>query len=425
MENLYDVLIAGGGMSGVLAASQLLEKHKEWKIGIIDKETRLGGRLAALNPEYGSWGYGLNRISSDLYDYFDHSLKQCTDNEGLSAFTTKKDSRFGVISAGKMSETSIDKVFTDNGGVRAIGGAAAQRDWALVSALMEAAKNEKKADLPVSQVFSGTRKSPAAIVLAHLARFWGVSDLWTVSVSTLKAKAEEFDASTICGHWEQALEALMTTYQSSERAHVHLASLISDARLEGDIWHLKTTTGNLSAKRLLVAQSPWEASLWLPRPHWPSKLIGLINRVKPTSTVVLVGKRQDNEQFELPERLLIPAENVQVLVDPQAICFQATIPYELRLQAPEVVKAIKRLKRGRKKLLASFDGLSLEGEHIALQPVGWGAPLGTSDRKLMKRFKLAECQNMHLGFCGDMYGDSVQGDQNIMASISTVVDALQ
>jgi glycine/D-amino acid oxidase-like deaminating enzyme len=425
MENLYDVLIAGGGMSGVLTASQLLEEHKDWKIAIVDKEARLGGRLASLNPEYGSWGYGLNRISTGMYNFFDQRLKCCPGSDDLSAFKIKDDSRFGVLSAGKVTETSIATVFNEKGGVRDIGGAAAQRDWGRVGALMDTVTNEKKADLPISQVFSGTRKSPSAIVLAHLARIWGVADLWTVSASTLKDKVEEFESSIICGHWEQALEALLSSYESSGRVDVHLESRISDAQLEDDVWQLKTTTGRLSAKRLVIAQSPWEASLWLPRPLWPAKLIGLVNRVKPTSSVVLVGKRQITDNLELAERILIPAENIQVLVDPQAVCFQATIPYELTLQAPEVVKAIKRLRRGRKKLLASFNGLDLEGEHIALQPVGWGAPLSTSDRKLMKRFKLADCQSKQLSFCGDMYGDSVQGDQNIISSISAVSEALQ
>lgn len=143
MENLYDVLIAGGGMSGVLAASQLLEEHKDWKVAIVDKESRLGGRLASLNPEYGSWGYGLNRISSEIYKLLDQRLKCSLDNEDLSAFRAKDDSRFGVLSAGKVSETSISDVFHEKGGVRDIGGAAAQRDWSRVAALMDTVTNEK------------------------------------------------------------------------------------------------------------------------------------------------------------------------------------------------------------------------------------------------------------------------------------------
>ena len=162
----------------------------------------------------------------------------------------------------------------------------------------------------------------------------------------------------------------------------------------------------------MVATSLWETPGWLPRNHLPKHLANLLTRTKPSSLVVLSESRSEGLEMDLPDQLLIPAEECQVVVEGAEVCFQATLDFELTMQAPAVVKAVKRLKRARKKFLDAYPGLGLSGDHIALIPVGWAQ----SDRRYLE--KTADFQRDHLAFCGDSYGPSILGDENILSSLA-------
>ena len=103
---------------------------------------------------------------------------------------------------------------------------------------------------------------------------------------------------------------------------------------------------------------------------------------------------------------------------------QATLNFELTLSAPDVVKAVKRLRRARKKLLAAVPDLKTEGDHIALLPVAWSQPLAPNERKIMAKLGDYNFQKKHLAFCGDAYGPHLEGDKNIIGSAMKACDVL-
>ena len=103
---------------------------------------------------------------------------------------------------------------------------------------------------------------------------------------------------------------------------------------------------------------------------------------------------------------------------------QATLNFELTLSAPEVVKAVKRLRRARKKLLAAVPELKVDGDHIALLPVAWGQPLAPNERKVMAKLADFKFQAKHLLFCGDAYGPHLEGDKNIIDSALKACDIM-
>ena len=122
---------------------------------------------------------------------------------------------------------------------------------------------------------------------------------------------------------------------------------------------------------------------------------------------------------------MIPAEGVQaVRSSPDEITFQATIDYEISVQAPEVVKAVKRLKRARKKLLTARAGCMSENERIALVPVAWGQSAAVSEAKLLQRMAKSHISSANLAFCGDCYGASYIGDENVIKSVVSATNII-
>jgi glycine/D-amino acid oxidase-like deaminating enzyme len=425
MEDIYDVIIAGAGFAGVSVASRIRELQPEWSVALIDKEPRPGGRLLSMARPQNIWPYGFNALNPALFEWLDQSLKQSPEADDLPRYVRGQLQSMGVLAAGKISEVPLDEAFSQAGG-RAVAGAAAARDWTLVDELMAKVEEGKKLDQPLSQSWGGTRKSPSAIALEHLTRLWGIPDLWSVSNAVLKQRAEEFSATKTIGDWDQALAAVLNASAAGSRLDTRFETRILSADYQDEVWTVVTTQGALKSRRLVVAQNPWDALLWLPKNHWPAKLMSIPNKTKPASAVLLCEEIvQPDPEMTLPDFILIPAENVQAIVGQDgSLCFQATLNYELTLQAPAVVKAVKRLRRARKKLVAAFPKLQLEGDHIALVPVAWSQPLAANDRRLLDKLDMTKCQSAHLVFCGDAYGQSTQADQNLMSSVRLACESL-
>ena len=108
----------------------------------------------------------------------------------------------------------------------------------------------------------------------------------------------------------------------------------------------------------------------------------MASKVKPVSAVTLTERIEKSAAGDLPDIIMIPAEGVQAIRSSEdEITFQATIDFEISVQAPEVVKAVKRLRRARKKLLAARAGCMSENERIALVTVAWGQSAVVSETR--------------------------------------------
>ncbi|MFW7380291.1 MAG: FAD-dependent oxidoreductase [Oligoflexus sp.] len=425
MKQIHDVIIAGAGCSGVITAARLHELAPDWSIALVDKEVRPGGRLLSSSRHENVWTLGLNTMSPALCEWLDQALKANPDADDLPGFVRGQRRRLGVLSAGDISEVTIDDVLDKKAG-RAIAGAAAARDWSLVDELVARAQEGKKTDQPLGQSWGGTRKSPSAIALEHLARLWGIPDMWTVSNEVILQRAQEFQQTIMIGDWDQALSAVLSRAIDSQFLQTFFETRILGADYQDDVWTLATTKGSLQGKRLVVAQNPWDALLWLPKNHWPSRLVTIPGKAKPSSAVLLTDEITTASEKEIPDVILIPAENVQVIVEQgKSICFQATLTFELTLQAPAVVKAVKRLRRARKKLMAVYPDLQLEGDHLALVPVAWSQPIAPADRRMLEKLEIDKHQASHLVFCGDAYGPALHAEQNLMSSVRSACESLR
>lgn len=423
MENQYDIIIAGGGLAGCVAASRLVRDHPEKSILITEKEVQLGGRLKSTNSGVGSWAYGLNGRSQDLVDYLDEELKTMGRSLGISPFKKGSRSKLGILSAGKISEIPLETAFSREG-AHAIAGAAAARDWTLVDELMATVENQpQKADHHFSQLWKGTRKGAAAIVTEHLARLYGIPDVWSMRASDVLSRCQSFSDNQCLYDWEAVCHEFLKDGIAGGQVTLKSQTDIGEAAYENSLWRLSTTSGVFRAPNLIVAQNPWDALWWFPKNYWPKDLLPVPIKTKPISAVLLTQKIISYSP--LPDIILVPAESVQIFIDRDSICVQATLNYESTLVAPEVVKAIRRLKRAQKKLLAAHDSLEVVGEHIALRPVAWSTPLAPSERRITSKMTEYKWQAETLSFCGDSYGPNMQGERNMIDSLKSLCRALE
>ncbi|MBQ46514.1 MAG: hypothetical protein CMP10_03310 [Zetaproteobacteria bacterium] len=409
----WDVIVAGAGLAGVLAAAKIHDAHPEWKILLIDKDASAGGRIRTSDPSTDRWGYGLNRISKPLYDFWDQIIKMDPASADLPTMVTTEQHQFGVLSAGKIIETPVKDIFGQHG-ARAIAGAAAVRDWKNVEKVAE-----RKGAVAFSKAWKGTRKDPSAIVMEHLARSFGIPDLWTCGTDMVIGRLDQHSCH-YQGDWQEAIDLTLkyAEGQVTEKYNCRIAHAIK----EGECWKLTTSQGEYKGNRLLVAQSPWDAIQWLPKSLCPLDLLSLTSKTKPVSILTLTEYME--QPVGLPDILVVPAESVQILVSGREVCFQVTLDYEVTLQAPSVVKAVRRLKRARSKLMKTVEGLSLKGDRISLVPVGWAQPTNFSVRKWATKISLDRINESKLAFCGDSYGGSIHGDENFIDSVLAATSAL-
>lgn len=453
----FDVIVAGGGIAGVLAAARLAAGRPELKIALLEKEAFLGGRARSTDGERQSYGYGLNAVSSRLYEFWDQTVR-AAESEGedeatasaLDSYLGRRHARLGVLAGSRIVSAAIEEWFTPKG-ARTLGGLSASRQWAEVETICrkgaavaddadddeedgEAAEAAAPAKTeragahaakahPFGHHWSQTRKAPAAVVLEHFGSAFGIPDVWSSAPTALAERAAYHSGRLYAGACDEALGALAERAWFKRAVTVFTSCRVVNA-VKGDAgWTVTGDAGAFTAPSLIVAQPPWQATAWLPRTQWPPHVLQIASKTKPVSVVVLAEKILV-APADLPDVTLVPAERVQIVRNgADEISFQATIDFEQSLSAPTVVKAVKALKRARKKLLALYPGSVTESNHVALQPVAWAQSPSHTDRRSQARLGQKAINTKGLAFCGDAYGPSYDGDANLVGSVVAAVDA--
>ncbi len=413
MVDSSDVIITGSGVAGLLALRILSRERPEWTFTLLEREPWHGGRMRSSLEAEGSRSCGLQSASSELYDFIMSTLGDGTPTESVRRLQS-----VGVMTGQKVQTLDFDKITTSEM-ARAIAGSAATKDWGLVEELLG---SETPIEDPINHAWKGDKKSAALVPLEQLAHYWGVPELAGSSLRPLQAGFKDARKGLWTGRWDLLFDPLIAQLRADNRLRVQTRAQIMTAKYEDKTWTVMSTQGTFQGSRLLVAQSPWEASLWLPKDYWPSRLLNIASKTKPVSLVML----SELNAFEgLPDVLFITAEDAQVLHLKGQICFQTPINYELTVQAPAVVKAVKRLKRARKKLATMYPDMGPEGnEQLALLSVGWTHAIHPPEYKWFEKIDAAHVQKPHLGFAGDSIGAEASGDLNLRASVQDACEAL-
>jgi hypothetical protein len=482
--NHFDAIIAGTGISGALAALRLVvgraaadgNDSAPLKILLVDKEDTPGGRLRSLAEpsnaaDPSAWGYGLNGVSQPLIDFWQQTMRGDPDAAwDPAAFSAKQQDTLGILSGSELTRLPLEQTFAGKG-ARALGGMAAARQWNHVDAILKAGAPSEEAvhdrDDEVSQnategdetveaseepvnrkelqsfaeAWKESRKAPAAVVLEQYSALLGITDLWSTPAEAFRQRVHYHTGPLRRGPWQVAITEALQKYIDAGLVELCTGCRVMSASFDGKLpdpaksagkavlaegdWKLVTSKGTFNSPRLVVAQPPWQAVSWLPKHFWPASLLAVTSKVKPVSAVTLTERLEKPAAQDLPDLILIPAEGVQaVRSSADELTFQAIIDFEISVQAPEVVKAVKRLKRARKKLLAACPGSMSENERIALVPVAWGQSASVSETKLIHRMAKSHLSSGNLAFCGDCYGASFIGDENVIKSVVSATNII-
>lgn len=415
-DAVYDVVIAGAGIVGCLAAARIRAGNPNVKLLVLEKDPVPGGRLRSTHEALRRWSCGLDEVTPELFEFVRNTFQADPEAQDLPRYISERHLNAGVLAGGKLVEFPISDLFAAKG-ARRIGGTTAQSAWSKVDEVFgQADTDEHMAHSSFAKVWKHTRKNAASVVLEHFANGVGITDIWSSSVEALQQRSRAIQGGTITGDWEGAISELF-----GEAGCLKAAQLITDCRIvnairEADVWKLESEKGEFRAKSLIVAQSPWAALEWLPKQYWPLPVLEIALKTRPVSLVVL--SEVIDHYVDLPAMTFITSEKVFVSVkNKREICYKAPLDFEVTLDAPEVVKAVKRLKRARKKLLQQVPNLVTRGEHLELLPVAWTQSTDSSDKRYFQRLEKKAVNTASLAFCGDAYGTSYIGDINLRRSV--------
>ena len=415
----YETIVAGSGLAGILAAARLRLLRPESSILMLDQAGGAGGRLCGLEPADPLSRTGLSAISSDELAFLENTLRGFSDlADPLEAIDQRRD-MIGFLVAGNLDVRPAATCLSGDL-AEVYGGPACRRDWdRCFEHLLRA-----PADQTIDTIWSN-KKGPSAPVLAAIGRLAGVPSVWDSCGDAVLARMRYAASGLHYGDWPAVFSGIIDVFQASPGFRFVPQSQIVEAFFHEDQWCLTTQSGKYTAERLVVAQPPWQALAWLERRLIPVPVLRLALKSKPVSVVTITERLTG--PCSLPEVTLVPAEAAEVYHHRGInLSFQAPIDYESSLDAPSVVKAVRRLKRAHRKVHKALPDLSTVGERITLHTVGWSNSTLPSDRKWVQ--KLVGSSKWHtdsrLLFVGDSYGSDARPDRNLISSVLAMADSI-
>lgn len=409
-ENSYDIAIVGGGLAGVLVANRL---HSSFKGSVIllDSHPSLGGKARPSSWDTRQWSPNSGFMSEKLYQFLANLLQSDPSLESKEDLSFKPASlalfvqnKILPIKSLSSKESKIPKT---------LGGLAAQKQWLNLWDKIFGPLQDNEHLL--SKSLHLTHKDSLAATLKLISYSCGLSSWLSSSPKAMDERCQYIDSLGSTDIFED-LSSLFSTEESDCQFTLGFEEQVISAVKEDSFWFVKTNKQKLKAKRLIIAHSPWEALGWLDRKELPQKLLQMTLRSKPTSVVCLTKKIKTDCEG-LYDRMIIGSESVVMKKSYGNLCFTYSLDYESSINATEVTKAIKALRRAALKITKFFPELELEEESIALHPVAWGQSAQAKDKSYVEKLGDYDFFREDLLFCGESYGTSYRPDENIIKSV--------
>ena len=426
----YDCIVAGGGIAGCLFATRLAQLRPQWRILLLEQANVLGGRMRSFSgPDVQGYGlnsyvhgYGLNLVSSPLFNFILELYKQTLNPQQFPEWLDhNKSIEIACLSGselstleGPSSRSSSQGLYSEEA-AKIFGGTAVKRQWPdFIAKIEEAAKDPERADKSLAKSCAYGKKDPLIQVLEIITALDACLDPLHCSARSISnLMSMHFASITLANNLSPLLLDLVSACSNVE---TKLDRRIFQADFQDELWSLKTQEEVYSSPWLVVAQPPWEAARWLNKEMMPDVLNILVSKVQPTSLVSL--SCPIDSKLETPDVTFILAEKTQAIrTHPEEIVFRKAIPFEASLQAPEVVKTLKALKRSQKKFLGVYNIDEGHSGHLALLPYAWPHSYSVQDEKWQEKLTTKEFQTSRLSFIGDSYGAHLNGDENLIKSL--------
>lgn len=417
-ENSFDTAIVGGGISGVLTAIRLKALNPDHTIAIIEKDEYLGGRSRTGDQEAAIWSYGQSLVSDRFRNFIEENLDSLASLSDWDKDLLKEVDTSKVLMQSNLKDIPLKELFLESG-IQILGGSAALTEWKVWESKSSPSEPKENAQQPKSlaKELSLPRKGALAAILNIVAPLLGITEIWECDIEALKERIATFSEKIWRGDWSVLFLAIQKEL-GQKKIPIFLKNQVLSCERTDKEWQLTCEKNVLNCKNLVIAHNPWDCLSWFSKKLLPTPLVGLVSRAKPASLVTLSTTLSDIKK-DFPQLAFIAAEKtVAHLENSGQLIFQAPIDYEKSLDAPSVVKAIKRLKRSRNKLLARFEGIESTGEHFALLPIAWSWSLNYKEKKAFQKLESEQLQKKdNLYFVGESYGISANADNNIIESI--------
>ena len=232
-------------------------------------------------------------------------------------------------------------------------------------------------------------------VVVKLAVVLACSDAKVIPPTRLLDYLKVYNEPRLIGDWQPLLSTV------TDRLTVMTSCRVLAASYDDD-WLVTSERGVYRSRILVVAQPPWGVNDWLN--NFPASLLKAANKNLPNSSVCLVYGLS-TEISELPTDLFISTENTQGTIIGNDLALNLVIDHSSQIKTPRVSNAVSRLKRAGKLLAKKYPLKDMK--LISLMPSAYSQPLGYFEQRTRKLF-----------FCGDSYGDDLDGDNNIINSLT-------
>ena len=380
------IAIVGGGLASLLLASRLTNRLPLLALTVFEQEANIGGRLCNKDPS-------LHSISIELASYWEQTLRSDPEAEDLHELATIKPlDPIAILTGGKMVAVARADVFSE-ATIKLLANRSVAKYWQQFIA-DTSNKNIKSID----RHFTTT--------LGKLVPLLGLASTEGVSIKACQQRITAFNArEAVHADWQKAVAKLTNTSMQ-----IHTDCQVYAAQHRNNKWCIASKMGESEHDILVVAQPLVSVDSWLEKKYL--RMFG-IRKALPASSLCL-GLAIDNE-LELPApTLLIANERAIIYKDKGMLVASTPLAFEVSLQATKTVQALGRLKRASQTLLKLFPHVTAQRKWVALLPAAYPVSLA---------FDLKNCP-ANLYFCGDNYGNSEDGDRNLLVSILYTSDRI-
>ena len=308
-KETFDVIIAGGGLAGCLVAARLASSKPQAKLALFEKSFVFGGRALGVSWQDKFWGCGMNSLSNKLSEFIKNTIASCDLSGEIYADSSSLSSDVQVLSGGRLTSLESRSILTLKGtkALLAIGKAAPK--WQDFESCLA---GDEKSHLSLEKALDLKKNKAWQPLLKAWGALLGVAECNKASSNILKDRLEY-----ICSLKESfsQLDFLGDLLCApSQQVEKYLDNPILSCTKEDQFWLIESKQGSFSTKNLIVAQTPWDAYVWLDKKYFPKPILDIASRSKPISLVTLAKKNlsSSDNSIDLHEHYLILSELVHV-----------------------------------------------------------------------------------------------------------------
>lgn len=427
-----DVGIVGAGLSGILTALRLAHSFPQKKIVLLEMGKKIGGRGRLVRFSGELSGGGMSLVTGELVDFIQRTLQPVMDTSNVCDGSVLPVKKASVVQQQKLKVCSWNDYFSE-AGLKSFCGRDIARLWIEFEAKICQIPVEQR-DAPLSKFWSESKKHPALRPLEQWLHPLGFSDdLLTWAVRCLLERLDYMRS--IHGRllWERFESVLNDCEGVLDNLLIRRESQVLSAQRNPDSgWSLRGQGFELNCGYLVSAVHPRLLTDWIDVSELPRPIVQQSIKVPPTSMVMITQTMPEliglweSETPNFTDQTWVLAENTTFQPQEDGLgCLKTWVDFEQSLEAPSVVKAIRRLRRAREKLSKSLDLGSpvTSQEHIALIPVAFSGGSSPAVSRLNQYLGLEQAvHGKGLSFCSDALGVGLSSDKNIVASVVRVCD---